>query len=26
MTGRCCHAIELNAAYVAMLRWQDFTG
>ncbi|MGX9176910.1 hypothetical protein [Mesorhizobium sp. BHbdii] len=28
MTGRCCHPIELNAAYVdvAVLRWQDFTG
>jgi hypothetical protein len=28
VTGRCCHAIELNAAYVdvAVLRWQDFTG
>ncbi|RWH78867.1 MAG: site-specific DNA-methyltransferase [Mesorhizobium sp.] len=28
MTGRCCHAIELNAAYVdvAVLRWQAFTG
>ena len=28
MTGRCCHAIELNPAYVdvAVTRWQDFTG
>ncbi|WP_287065222.1 DNA methyltransferase [Mesorhizobium sp.] len=28
MTGRCCRAIELNAAYVdvAVLRWQAFTG
>lgn len=28
MTGRCCHAIELNPAYVdvAVLRWQEFTG
>ena len=28
MTGRCCHAIELNAAYVdvAVTRWQAFTG
>ncbi|WP_352966189.1 site-specific DNA-methyltransferase [Mesorhizobium sp. M1312] len=28
MTGRCCHAIELNAAYVdvAVKRWQEFTG
>ena len=28
MTGRCCHAIELNPAYVdvAVLRWQAFTG
>ena len=28
MTGRCCHAIELNPAYVdvAIKRWQDFTG
>lgn len=28
MTGRCCHAIELNPAYVdvAVIRWQDFTG
>jgi len=28
MTGRCCHAIELNPAYVdvAVNRWQDFTG
>ncbi|TIT54101.1 MAG: site-specific DNA-methyltransferase [Mesorhizobium sp.] len=28
MTGRSCHAIELNAAYVdvAVLRWQAFTG
>lgn len=28
MTGRCCHAIELNPAYVdvAVKRWQDFTG
>ena len=28
MTGHCCHAIELNAAYVdvAVLRWQAFTG
>lgn len=28
MTGRCCHAIELNPAYVdvAILRWQKFTG
>ena len=27
-TGRCCHAIELNPAYVdiAVTRWQDFTG
>lgn len=28
MTGRKCHAIELNPAYidVAVKRWQDFTG
>jgi DNA modification methylase len=28
MTGRCCHAIELNPAYVdvAVKRWQEFTG
>lgn len=28
MTGRCCHAIELNPSYVdvAIKRWQDFTG
>ena len=28
MTGRVCHAIELNPAYidVAVLRWQEFTG
>ena len=28
MTGRSCHAIELNPPYVdvAILRWQDFTG
>lgn len=28
MTGRSCHAIELNPAYVdvAVKRWQDFTG
>lgn len=28
MTGRACHAIELNPAYVdvAVQRWQDFTG
>lgn len=28
MTGRHCHAIELNPAYVdvAVKRWQDFTG
>ncbi|WP_413813862.1 DNA-methyltransferase [Mesorhizobium sp. Root552] len=28
MTGRSCHAIELNPAYVdmAILRWQAFTG
>jgi DNA modification methylase len=28
MTGRACHAIELNAAYVdvAVKRWQEFTG
>ena len=28
MTGRSCHAIELNPAYVdvAIKRWQDFTG
>jgi DNA modification methylase len=28
MTGRCCHAVELNPAYVdlAVIRWQDFTG
>jgi hypothetical protein len=28
MTGRCCHAIELNPAYVdlAITRWQDFSG
>lgn len=28
MTGRCCHAIELNPPYVdvAIKRWQDFTG
>lgn len=28
MTGRCCHAIELNPLYVdvAIQRWQAFTG
>jgi DNA modification methylase len=28
MTGRTCHAIELNPAYVdvAVTRWQEFTG
>ena len=28
MTGRCCHAIELDPAYVdvAVKRWQSFTG
>jgi DNA modification methylase len=28
MTGRCCHAIELDPGYVdvALRRWQDFTG
>jgi DNA modification methylase len=28
MTGRVCHAIELNPAYVdvSLKRWQDFTG
>jgi DNA modification methylase len=28
MTGRCCHGIEINPAYVdvAVLRWQAFTG
>lgn len=28
MTGRCCHAIELNPSYVdvAIERWQKFTG
>jgi DNA modification methylase len=28
MTGRCCHAIELNPAYVdvAVKRWEQFTG
>jgi hypothetical protein len=28
MTGRICHAIELNPVYVdvAVTRWQDFTG
>jgi DNA modification methylase len=28
MTGRTCHAIELNPAYidVAVKRWEDFTG
>jgi len=28
MTGRCCHAIELNPSYVdvAIARWQNFTG
>lgn len=28
MTGRACHAVELNPAYVdvAIKRWQDFTG
>jgi DNA modification methylase len=28
MTGRSCHAIELNPAYVdvAVIRWQEFTG
>jgi hypothetical protein len=28
MTGRCCHAIELNPAYVdvAVTRWQNFAG
>ena len=27
-TGRCCHAVELDPAYVdvAVLRWQAFTG
>jgi len=28
MTGRACHAIELNPAYadMAIMRWQEFTG
>ncbi len=28
MTGRCCHAVELNPAYVdlTVTRWQEFTG
>ena len=28
MTGRCCHAIEIDPAYVdvCIKRWQDFTG
>jgi DNA modification methylase len=28
MTGRCCHAIEIDPAYVdtAIIRWQNFTG
>jgi DNA modification methylase len=28
MTGRACHAIEINPVYidVALLRWQEFTG
>jgi DNA modification methylase len=28
MTARCCHAVELNPAYVdvAVTRWQNFTG
>jgi DNA modification methylase len=28
MTGRICHAIEIDPAYVdvAVKRWQDFTG
>jgi DNA modification methylase len=28
MTGRCCHAVELDPAYVdvAVIRWQEFTG
>ena len=28
MTGRACHAIEIDPAYVdvAVLRWQNFTG
>jgi hypothetical protein len=28
MTGRACHAIETDPAYVdvTVLRWQDFTG
>jgi DNA modification methylase len=28
MSGRVCHGIELNPAYVdvAVQRWQDFTG
>jgi len=28
ITGRACHAIELNPVYVdvAITRWQDFTG
>jgi DNA modification methylase len=28
MTGRACHAIEIDPAYVdvAITRWQDFTG
>ena len=28
MSGRCCHAVELNPAYVdvAVLRWQAFLG
>jgi DNA modification methylase len=28
MTGRVCHAIELDPAYVdvAVIRWQEFTG
>ena len=28
MTGRCCHAIELDPVYVdvAVTRWQELTG
>jgi hypothetical protein len=28
MTGRSCHAIEVDPAYVdvAVMRWSDFTG
>lgn len=28
MTGRFCHAVEIDPAYVdvAVIRWQEFTG